>query len=94
MSTPDTRREVDPLPGGAFSLGHGHFMAWLEDGDLIWKDPNCASWNHVDVTSGERHRLMKGGKSAPPVVLKIEGSLLCRGCGAHGFVVDGRWVES
>lgn len=76
-------------PCQGYTLGGGNFIARLSDGDFIWKDPNCRSWNLVDVMSGNCHKLI----SEDP--LHLEASLLCpQGCGAHGFVREGQWVEA
>lgn len=74
-----------------FPIGDGHHVGWTSEGDLWWWHPNChpdgsGSLGTIDVTSGTRHRLT----SKEP--LTINGSLLCRGCNAHGFVTDGKWV--
>lgn len=73
-----------PLPG-QLDLGDGHHF-WMADGDGLWHDGRCRSWHTIDLTSGERHRL----ETADP--LTIVGSLICRTCGAHGFIREGRWV--
>jgi hypothetical protein len=77
------------IPSGAIRLGSGHHILRTSDGNYIWKDPNCKAYNLVDVTSGDYHTLV----SEKP--LHIEASLLCpQGCGAHGFIREGKWVAA
>lgn len=38
--------------------------------------------------------LSRGHKIVREDPLTVEGSLLCRSCGTHGFVRDGRWVPA
>lgn len=71
-------------------IGHGHRILGLDDGNILWHDGVCVSWRLVDLTSGDRHRVVAGDVHHPET-LTIAGSLPCDQCGAHGFVRDGRW---
>lgn len=44
----------------------------------------------IDVTSGTRHRLV----AITPVSIHESDSVLCGGCGDHGYVRDGHWVAA
>lgn len=78
---------------GAYDLGSGHFLRPM-NGDLIWSHPKCRSWHHVDVSSGEKHRVAAGSVNDLEH-LTIVGSLLCPvGTGSHGFIENGRWRDA
>jgi hypothetical protein len=71
--------------------GSGHRYGWSDDGDILWAHlctarPDGPEWqlSLIDVTSGERHRVM----ARDP--LTLGGSVLCV-CGDHGWFRDGRW---
>ena len=78
-------------------LGDGHAIGWTPSGDLHWlhhcTDPNfygeTGRWvvGTVDVTSGTGWTLRKR------LPVDVGGSVLCRGCGDHGFINDGKWVK-
>lgn len=51
-------------------------------------------WTGKLIGGGDpRHRLVSGGPGDEGN-LTIEPSLLCRTCGHHGFIRDGRWVAA
>lgn len=79
---------------GAIEIGDDHYLRFLEDGNLIWKHPACRSWCEVDVITGTHHHLLEGGPSDPDHIT-IQGSLMCPiGCGTHGFVRGGKWIDA
>lgn len=79
---------------GDIEIGEGHYLRFLDDGNLIWKHPACRSWCEVDIMSGDHHHLIAGGKSDPDNIT-IQGSLRCPiGCGTHGHVRAGRWADA
>lgn len=79
-------------------IGSDHALGWTPTGDLYWlhlcTDPNyyggVGRWalGTIDVTSGEKHTLRKR------LPVDVGGSVLCPGCGDHGFINDGRWVKA
>jgi hypothetical protein len=76
-------------------LGSGVYVRWDDDGKLLWTHTEltgCKGWAWLTFEPDPRstgHRLI----SRDP--LTIEGSLLCPiGCGAHGWIHDGRWVPA
>lgn len=65
----------------------------FEDGDLdLWWSHRCAIGTRaparIDITTGQRHSLI----SRDP--LHVEPSILCRSCGDHGFIREGKWVSA
>lgn len=81
---------------GAIDLGNRVYIAWHKDGQgFIWHHPSCQAWCVLRLMpdpDSTGHRLMSGGPQDTEH-LTIAGSLLCpMGCGAHGFIRDGRWV--
>ncbi len=84
------------MPGDntfGYDLGSGHRWQFDDDGDAIWMDPNCRAWHMVELRSGKNHRL-QSGSLGDEAHLNVIGSLLCRECGAHGFIRDGEWVNA
>lgn len=88
-------------------IGGGVTIRLDEDGGgLIWRHPACralidGSWQtrlqSAWMTLRYRPDPVSTGHVlvAPWPNLTIEGSLLCpAGCGKHGFIRGGRWVES
>ncbi len=52
-------------------------------------DDDLINAPRVDTTTGKRHRVSVEGP-----MLTIEGSILCKGCGLHGFVRNRKWVPA
>lgn len=78
-------------PMSEFEIGGGVWITLDADGGgLLWKHPECRSWFTLRFApEGTGHRLV----GFEP--LTIDGSLLCpKGCGKHGFIREGKWVEA
>lgn len=80
-------------------LGNDHAIGWTATGDLHWLHRCTADdyrgdlpWRWalgtIDVTSGQRHTLRKR------LPVDVGGSVLCPGCGDHGFINNGQWVKA
>lgn len=90
-----------PYPGGEpgnHHLGHGVYIRWDADGGgILWHHPTCRAWAFLrfrpdPISTG--HKLLSGGPQDTEH-MTVEGSLLCpMGCGAHGFIRDGRWIPA
>lgn len=91
-------------------LGSGHSFSWLYNsgGKLVGiiehhpKGPNaapgslyCGGYVSWDTDSGMKsnHQLV-AGEPGQEEHLTLSPSLLCRTCGDHGFIRDGRWVPA
>jgi len=79
-------------------IGSDVQIQWYGDGcGFLWKHPACRAWASLRFMPDKRstgHRLIAGG-SADAQHLTVEGSLLCpMGCGAHGFIREGRWESA
>jgi hypothetical protein len=79
-------------------IGHGIRIMFETDGcGIFWAHAGCRGWFPLRFAPDPQstgHRLSAGGKEFPER-LTIEGSLLCpKGCGAHGFIRDGKWVAA
>lgn len=61
-------------------------LEWHECGEKGLIPKGVYFENAPDDVRGARWKLVK---EAP---LTLGGSILCRSCGLHGFIIDGRWV--
>lgn len=93
-------REIEAVSDtdDAIDLGSGVFIHWDSDGQgFLWKHPACRPWAFLRFMPDPHstgHRLLSGGPD-DTVHLTVEGSLLCpMGCGAHGWIRVGRWVQA
>lgn len=84
-----------------YELGDEHYWGWagLDHGTRLdlWYLHRCELAHGqpdptrplvlgmIDVSSCERHELVS------KVPLHIEGSVICHGCGDHGFIRGGEW---
>lgn len=68
--------EYHPKPEGAPGIYCGGYIAWVDTGGN---------------TGRAKHHLI-AGSPGDEEHLTIHPSLLCRTCGHHGFIRDGRWV--
>lgn len=78
--------------------GGGIVIRWDSNGGgILWHHPECKGWAFLRFTPDLRstgHRLVAGGIDDSSS-LTIEGSLLCpMGCGKHGWIRDGVWVDA
>jgi hypothetical protein len=88
--------------GVVVDLGHGHAMelrSWKgEVAGLNLHHPGCKSPSFIPFTARSWAREFCGGIISWEVLqddpLTLSPSLLCRACGDHGYVRDGRWVQA
>ncbi len=92
-------------PAGAIDIGEGHAIAyaewqgetagitdWHKKADGTW----CSGW--VAFRGSKWERGFTQGITAWDVLqrdpLTLSPSLLCRTCGDHGFIREGKWVKA
>jgi hypothetical protein len=86
----------------AIDLGDGHAMVLREfQGEVAGIDlhhPGCPSPDFIPFTGRSWAREFNGritswevGQDSP---LTLSPSILCRACGDHGFIRDGKWVRA
>ena len=88
-----------------FDLGGGSSFRWLSDHGqivgLIEHHPKpedgpgyyCGGYVRWDAHEKAKHQLVSGGPGDEEH-LTLSPSLLCRTCGNHGFIRDGKWVTA
>ena len=91
MSAPTYGEQFKDRGYGVINLGSDVQIQGLRTGDAIWRHPGCRAWFHLDLTSGNYHRIVKGSLDAEGTGLTITASLLCPKCGFHGFIENDRW---
>jgi hypothetical protein len=62
--------------------------------DQQWNEEERRFEEHGEITKRVASYLSRGHRIVADDPLTIEGSLLCRSCGLHGFVREGRWVPA
>lgn len=99
-------RAPNPLGPEGMSWGWAHIKVndageWTADGthDVrdIWWVHRCSYPNgstplvlgRLDIHTGDRHELIQ---EDPLTVHGGSGSVICRTCGTHGYIREGRWV--
>lgn len=103
MSTPDSNSD-DVKPD--LDLGDNHWLSWTEyKGDpragahvphLTSNGEQCNGF--ITIEGSAWHKAFDGKiaawkmESAEP--LTLSPSILCRGCGDHGFIRGGKWVRA
>jgi hypothetical protein len=103
--TPYEHREDEFDLGGGCSFtwltGRGQIIGLIEhhpkpDQDAPGFDPlgfYCGGYIRWDGSEKAKHQLISGAPGDEEH-LTIAPSLLCRTCGNHGFIRDGRWVPA
>lgn len=91
-------------PEKAIDIGQGHRITFVEWGGEVcaindWHLKPDGNWcrGFVDF-KGSRWAAQFGANTGWDVLqrepLTLSPSLLCRVCGDHGFIRDGRWVKA
>lgn len=91
-------------PADAIDIGGGHRIKFVEyEGERAaiddWHLKSDGTWcvGFVDFKGGTWARLFgpdKGWDLVQLDPLTLGGSLLCRVCGDHGFIENGRWRKA
>lgn len=100
-ATPEPATDRPPYPFGepdVNDLGSQVYLKWDGDeGGFIWHHPTCRPWSSVRFVPDPRstgHR-REGGGPGDMMHFSVGGSLLCpMGCGFHGHIRDGRWINA
>lgn len=94
---------IEPPPE-ALDIGGGHRITFAEyEGEVAgindWHLKSDGEWcvGWVSFKGAAWHRSMPqtaGWDVIQREPLTLSPSLLCRGCGSHGFIQNGRWVPA
>lgn len=83
-------------------IGDERQRVWVADGMAVVWDGDLVKFDHLcEVMAGgdqkrtaPRLQIGNGHRIVTEDPLTIVASILCPGCGLHGWVRDGRWVEA